>query len=40
MNAGQIIPIKISVLVGEVKKEKEAKCTLRNNVQVQEGKIT
>ena len=40
MNAGQILPIKISVLVGEDKKEKEAKCTLRNNVQVQEGKIT
>ena len=38
INAGQIITIKVSVLVGEVKKEKEAKCTLRNNVQVQESK--
>ncbi len=38
MNAGQTMSIKVSVLVGGVKKEKETKRTLRNNIQVQEGK--
>ena len=38
LNAGQKITLKIIVLIGESKKEKDAECTLQNDVQIQEGK--
>ena len=38
LNAGHKVTLKIYVLIGESKKEKEAECILQNDVQIQEGK--
>ena len=38
LNAGHKIIMKIYVLIGEIKKEKEAECILQDDVQIQEGK--
>ena len=38
INAGYELPMKMVVLIGERKKEKEAICKLRNNVQASNGK--
>ena len=38
LNAGHKIIMKIFILFGEIKKEKEVECTLQSDVQIQEGK--
>jgi hypothetical protein len=38
LNAGHKIIMKIFILIGEIKKEKEVECTLQSDVQIQEGK--